>query len=55
MLELGSEIYVKGEVVGIEKDHDGNIKYKIDVVNKGILDRPERVTIPENDIARLTK
>lgn len=55
MLELGSEIYVRGEVAGIEKDRDGNIVYKIDVANKGILNRPERVIIPEHDMERLTK
>lgn len=54
MLNLGETIYVQGEIVGIEKKDDGLV-YKIDVINKSVWNRPERVEIPEKDLMELTK
>lgn len=55
MLSLGTKLYVEGKVVGMEINRDGDLEYKIDVVNHDGWDRPERITLKEDELGTFTK
>jgi len=55
MLTLGTKLYVEGKIVGVEENHDGDLVYKIDVVNHDAWNRPERITLKESELSTFTK
>lgn len=51
MLSIGDSVYIRGEVVGIEKDEEGNYTFRVELPDQRYGDKTgkERITIYEGN------